>query len=140
MRERRRDYELMFIISPLAASDEGVAAVVERVRQAIESNGGEVRSVNHSSPWGRRKLAYPIREYVTGEPSRRNFTEGYYVLMHFSLNAARVIEVERTLKLTDTILRYLITVVEQKGSSSASVAAVEEEVETVEPVGESDEG
>lgn len=57
VRERRRDYELMFIISPLAASDEGVAAVVERVKQAIESNGGEVRSVNHSSPWGRRKLA-----------------------------------------------------------------------------------
>ncbi len=139
MRERRRDYELMFIISPLAATDEGIAAVIERVRQAIESNGGEVRSVNHSSPWGRRKLAYPIREYVVGEPSRRNFTEGYYVLMHFSLSAAKVIDVERTLKLTDTILRYLITVVEQKGSSSAPAAEEEVEVEAGEPVGESDE-
>lgn len=89
---------------------------------------------------GPAQTGYPIREYVTGEPSRRSFTEGFYVLMHFSLSAAKVIDVERTLKLTDTILRYLITVVEQKGSSSAPVAEVAEEVEAVEPVGESDEG
>jgi len=135
VRERRRDYELMFIISPLAASEEGIAAVVDRIKQAIEASGGEVSAVNHSPPWGRRKLAYPIREYVTGEPSRRNFTEGYYVLMHFSLSAAKVIEVERTIKLTDTILRHLITVVEQKGAAAAPAAAVE----TTEAVSEGDE-
>ncbi|GAB4430955.1 MAG: 30S ribosomal protein S6 [Chloroflexi bacterium OHK40] len=125
MRERRRDYELMVIISPLAANEEGVASVVERIRGAVESNGGEVTAVNHSAPWGRRKLAYPIREYVSGEASRRNFTEGYYVLIHFSLAAAKVAEVERAIKLTDTILRHLITLVEQKGSSSETPAAAE---------------
>lgn len=133
MRERRRDYELMFIISPLAASEDGVAAVIDRVRQAIEASGGEISAVNHTAPWGRRKLAYPIREYVTGEPSRRSFSEGFYVLMHFSLSAARVVEVERTIKLTDTILRYLITVIEQKGSAPEPAA------EATEAVSEGDE-
>lgn len=125
MRERRRDYELMIIVSPLAATEEGVNAAVERIRAAVQSNGGELTSVNQNPPWGRRKLAYPIREYVSGEPSRRNFTEGYYVLLHFSLSAARVVEVERTIKLTDTILRHLITLVETKGSAAAAPEVAE---------------
>lgn len=133
MRERRRDYEMVFIISPLNANEEGVAATVDRIRQTIESNGGEVASVNQGPPWGRRKLAYPIREYVSGEASRRNFSEGYYVLMNFSLSAAKVIELERTIKLTDTILRHLITVIEHKGGSTPPPA------ESAEPVAEKTE-
>ena len=133
MRERRRDYEMVFIISPLSANEEGIAATVDRLRSSIESNGGQVTSVNQSAPWGRRKLAYPIREYVSGEASRRNFAEGYYVLMTFTLNAARVIELERTIKLTDTILRHLITLIEQKA------AAAEPPAESAEPVAEKSE-
>lgn len=125
MRERRRDYELMFVVSPLAANEEGVAAVVERLRGVVQGNGGEVTAVNQTAPWGRRKLAYPIREYVSGEASRRNFTEGFYVLMHFSLGAAKVLELERTIKLTDTILRHLITLVETKGSTAATPEVAE---------------
>lgn len=133
MRERRRDYEMVFIISPLNANEEGVAATVDRLRQTIEANGGELTSVNQSAPWGRRKLAYPIREYVSGEASRRNFSEGYYVMFTFSLSAAKVIELERTIKLTDTILRHLITVIEQKGGATPPPA------ESTEPVAEKSE-
>jgi small subunit ribosomal protein S6 len=115
----------MFVVSPLASNEEGVAAAVDRIRGSIESNGGEVTALNQSAPWGRRKLAYPIREYVSGEASRRNFSEGFYILMHFSLNAAKVIEVERTIKLTDTVLRHLITQVETKGSAAAAPEAAE---------------
>jgi small subunit ribosomal protein S6 len=125
VRERRRDYELVIVISPLAANEEGVNAAVDRIKAVVTSNGGEVAAVNQSAPWGRRKLAYPIREYVSGEASRRNFTEGFYVLMNLSMGAAKVAEVERTIKLTDTILRHLITVVETKASAAnAPEAAV----------------
>ncbi|MFV9505834.1 MAG: 30S ribosomal protein S6 [Oscillochloridaceae bacterium umkhey_bin13] len=131
MRERRRDYEMVFIISPLSANEEGVAALVERMRTVIEDNGGNVTGTSQSAPWGRRKLAYPIREYVSGEASRRSFSEGYYVLMNFTLSAAKVIELERTIKLTDTILRHLITLVEQKGGerSEATTEVVAEKAE-----------
>ncbi|WP_245863449.1 30S ribosomal protein S6 [Candidatus Viridilinea mediisalina] len=130
-RQRPREYEIVFVVSTLVANDEGIAAVLERLRQTIEHHGGEVGAINHAAPWGRRKLAYPIREYVSGEASRRNFTEGFYVLMNFKLDAAKVIELERTIKLTDTILRYLITVIEQKGGSATADAA--------EPVAETSE-
>jgi len=114
VRERWRDYELVFIISPLHSSDDDVATIIQRIQQTIETEGGSVTTVNHNPPWGRRKLAYPIRAYAGGEASRRSFSEGFYVLLQFRLFASRVVELERTLKLTDSILRYLITVVERK--------------------------
>ncbi|MBX0330418.1 30S ribosomal protein S6 [Oscillochloris sp. ZM17-4] len=133
MRERRRNYELMIIINPLHANEEGIAAAIERVTHSIQNAGGEVTSVNQASPWGRRKLAYPIREYASGEASRRNFTEGYYVLFTFGLSAGKVTDVERTLKLSDAVMRHLITVIEQKGSSAdeapEAVEAVAEQAE-----------
>jgi small subunit ribosomal protein S6 len=119
VRERRRDYELMLIISPLASNEEGVNAVVERIKGVVESGGGEISAVNQNAPWGRRKLAYPIREYVSGEASRRNFTEGFYVLLNLNIGAAKVADIERTLKLTDTVLRHLITLVEHKAAAAA---------------------
>lgn len=128
MRERRRSYELMIIISPLYANEEGITATIERISQSITGAGGEVSGVNQAPPWGRRKLAYPIREYASGEASRRNFTEGYYALFTFSLSASKVAEVERTLKLSDSVMRHLITVVEQKGGSESDAAEATETI------------
>jgi small subunit ribosomal protein S6 len=127
VRERRREYELMIVVSPLVATEDGVNGILERLRNSIEGSNGVIGGVNHSAPWGRRKLAYGIREYVSGEASRRNFSEGYYVLIHFTLPAAKVAEVERTIKLTDTILRHLITQVEQKSTKVISTAELPEE-------------
>jgi small subunit ribosomal protein S6 len=123
MRERRRDYELLFIISPLRSSEEEITAAINRVRQAITTAGGEVNDVDQSPPWGRRKFAYPIREYAEGEASRRAFNEGYYVLCHFNLAASRVIDLERSLKLNDSVLRHMMTLVEVKGQPVAPAAA-----------------
>lgn len=112
MRERIRNYELMFIISPLHATDDEVDSIIQRIQNSIENAQGEILSVNHNSPWGRRKLAYPIRAYAGGEASRRSFNEGYYVLMHFSMTATRLDDLEQTIKFTDPILRHLVTLVE----------------------------
>ena len=122
MRERRRDYELMFIVSPLRASEEEVTNTINRVRQAVTAAGGEVTDVDHSAPWGRRKFAYPIREYAEGEASRRPFTEGYYVLCHFNLPTGQITTFERSLKLNDAILRYLMTLVETKAQLAPQAA------------------
>lgn len=124
MRERRRDYELLFIIPPIRMSDEEIRNTIERISQTITNLGGVVTSTNHAPPWGRRKFAYPIRAYVEGEASRRVFTEGYYVLMHFQMAADRVAELERLLKLNDAVLRYLLTLVEVRGTAPAVVTTV----------------
>jgi small subunit ribosomal protein S6 len=129
MRERRRDYELLFIISPLRSSEEEIANAVNRVRQSIAGAGGEVTDVDQSPPWGRRKFAYPIREYAEGEASRRPFNEGIYVLCHFNLASTRIPEVERALKLNDSVLRYLLTLVDPrtlgKGQPVATAASAD---------------
>jgi small subunit ribosomal protein S6 len=118
MRERRRDYELLFIISPLRSSEEEITTAINRVRQSITAVGGEVTSVDQSAPWGRRKFAYPIREYAEGEASRRPFNEGFYVLCHFSVTTSQIPAIERALKLNDAVLRYLLTLVDARGQLS----------------------
>jgi small subunit ribosomal protein S6 len=133
MRERRRDYELMFIISPLRASEEDITATITRVHQAVATAGGAVTNTDQGPPWGRRKFAYPIREYAEGEASRRAFSEGYYVLCHFNLPAANIPDVERSLKLNDAVLRYLLTLVDARGQpislGTTSVSGAESRVE-----------
>jgi small subunit ribosomal protein S6 len=124
MRERRRDYELLFIVSPLRSSEEEIASTINRVRQAITNAGGEVTDVDQSPPWGRRKFAYPIREYAEGEASRRPFNEGNYVLCHFNLASTRIPEIERALKLNDTVLRYLMTLIDPRTQSAPLVTTV----------------
>jgi len=124
MRERRRDYELLFIISPLRSSEEEITTAINRVRQSITAVGGEVTSVDQSAPWGRRKFAYPIREYAEGEASRRPFNEGFYVLCHFSVATSQIPAIERALKLNDAVLRYLLTLVDARGQLSPRPSAV----------------
>ena len=121
MRERRREYELLFIISPLQSSEEQIAAATQRVQQTITNAGGEVTSVENSAPWGRRKFAYPLREYAEGEASRRNFSEGFYILLRFTAASTALVAIERSLKLNDTVLRYLLTLVEQRGRDALAV-------------------
>ena len=93
-----RGYELMYIISP-EKDEEGIASLVARVNETIETLGGKVEEVVQTEPWGRRRLAYPIQ----------HFEEGYYVLTYFSAEAGRLAELERVLRLSDGILRYLLT-------------------------------
>jgi small subunit ribosomal protein S6 len=139
MRERRHDYELMYIISPLRTTEEEISGTIGRVSQAITSLGGEVTATNHATPWGRRKFAYPIREYAEGEASRRIFNEGYYVLVHFSLPTTAIVELERTLKLTDAVLRYLLTAVDARGLQEVPAGAAAAPAEA-EDAGDEDEG
>jgi len=124
MRERRRDYELLFIISSLHSSEEEIANTINRVRQSVTTLGGEVTNVDHSAPWGRRKFAYPIREYAEGEASRRPFNEGFYVLCHLNLPTTQIPGLERALKLNDAVLRYLLTLVDARSQVSPKVSAV----------------
>ncbi len=119
MRVRQRDYELMFIISPLRSSEDDINNTIGRVQQNITNAGGQIGTVEQGPPWGRRKFAYPIRKYAEGEASRRPFTEGYYVLINFSLPTNQIPEIDRALKLNDAVLRHLLLLVEHKGVAAA---------------------
>jgi small subunit ribosomal protein S6 len=122
MRDRKRDYDLLFIVSPMRSSEDEIAATIERVSQQIATVGGSVNGVQQTSPWGRRKFAYPLREYAEGEASRRVFNEGYYVLVNCSLPTAQIRELERVFKLNESILRYMMTQTEPRPAVATEVA------------------
>ena len=91
---RVNDYEVMFIVHPEADQD-GVTAISEQFAKWVSDQGGEVTK---SSVLGRRKLAFAIRRQ----------TEGTYVVVDVRLTGNSLAEVERSLKLHEQILRYLI--------------------------------
>ena len=88
-------YEVLYIIVP-ELDEEAIRASIDKFKGIVESNGGEVVSVDE---WGKKKLAYAI-DYKT---------EGYYVLMSFNSAPEFPPELERNMKNDEAILRYLVT-------------------------------
>ncbi|KQO10620.1 small subunit ribosomal protein S6 [Paenibacillus algorifonticola] len=88
-----RKYEVMYIVRP-DVEQEALQAVVEKFNGII-SNGGEVTKQDVS---GKRRLAYEINK----------IREGYYVLVHFNGTTEVVNELDRILKITDEVIRFLV--------------------------------
>lgn len=88
-----RTYELMFISSP-NTTDEDISKLTSQIEHAVTDRGGKIVKVE---PWGRRKLAYRIDK----------FDEGIYTLVHIEGNGHEIAEVERRLRVNDSIIRYL---------------------------------
>lgn len=106
-----RRYETIFILRP----DLGEAAqqdTIKRFAGLVASNGGDLID---SEEWGFRELAYRIR----GEQ------RGFYVRLDYGGNGATMNEVERNLKLSDNILRYLSVMVGDDVDPAAARAELE---------------
>jgi small subunit ribosomal protein S6 len=126
-----RRYELMLVLRPDVADDR-VQGTIDRITRSIASNeDGQIVKV---SPWGRRRLAYPIGQH----------REGSYYIIVFDAAAGLVAELERSLGITEEVMRHLVTRIERPASArrapSATQAETDEEVappeEEPEPPGE----
>jgi small subunit ribosomal protein S6 len=98
---RVRSYELMVIFHP-ETEDEALAELIGRVQTYISDADGTVTVLNRESPWGRRRLAYPIRH------ESRDLRDGIYVLFYFDVEASRTVDIEREIKLNTRIIRYML--------------------------------
>ena len=78
-----------------ALEDSARNELINRFNELVVKNGGEVERVDE---WGKRRLAYAINYK----------TEGYYVLMYIKAPAELPRELERNLKISDQVLRYLV--------------------------------
>jgi len=94
-----RSYELMFIVHP-DVEESAFNELVEKVNGWIKDSGGEVEKVDL---WGKRKMAYPIQKQ----------NEGQYVLMNTQLEPDFCSDLEHNLNLQETVMRFLITAVEE---------------------------
>lgn len=89
-----RDYELGFILNP-EVNEEQTRTIVERIEQIVSKYGGQVMRVNQ---WGRRRLAYPIDHH----------RDGLYVFIDMILTPETVGELDRTLKVSEEVIRHII--------------------------------
>ncbi len=89
-----RNYELMSIFRP-DLEDQALQDAVDKLSGLIAARGGEVAS---SDIWGRRRLAYPIRD----------FRDGVYTVTQLKLDPKNADELERSLQLSDQIIRHLL--------------------------------
>jgi len=90
-----RDYELGFILAP-EVNEEQTRGILDRVGQIVATRGGEIVRVNQ---WGRRRMAYPIEHH----------RDGYYVFVDMIAAPETITELERTLRVSEEVLRHMIT-------------------------------
>jgi small subunit ribosomal protein S6 len=95
-----RTYEILFIADPNLGEPE-VDALAAQVQGFVEKDGGKLQKVEK---WGKKRLAYDVRRH----------REGYYVLLVVEGTGAMVKEVERRIKVTDGIIRYLTVRVDEE--------------------------
>jgi small subunit ribosomal protein S6 len=88
-----REYEFTFVVQP-EISDEGVQAISQRFEGVLASHASEKLFYED---WGRRRLAYEIK----------NFQKGHYQVLHFLSDGKVIPELERSARLDDSILRFL---------------------------------
>ena len=93
-------YELLYIMKP-TVEEEARAALIARFADIVKNDGGEIENIDE---WGMRKLAYAI-DYIS---------EGYYVLMNFKAKADVPAELERNLKISEDVMRFMIVKKEQE--------------------------
>lgn len=92
-RSRATDYETIFILQPNIDSDASEKAIA-RVLNAIEQGGGKLLKVES---WGKRRLAYMIGKQ----------RKGFYVYVRYLGYRGLVAEIERNLRMLDTVLRHM---------------------------------
>jgi small subunit ribosomal protein S6 len=85
-------YETLFVVHP--EKGPRMKEFIERFKKVVEGQEGIVSQVDE---WGLRDLAYRIEKQG----------KGFYTLMRYKATGRAVEELERNLKLTDGILRYL---------------------------------
>lgn len=90
-----RNYELAYIADP-DLDDEAIKSLEERIQSWIEAASGKTVNIDR---WGKKKLAYPIQKQ----------SEGYYVIMDTEMPPEAGRSLEQNLRLSEQILRYLIT-------------------------------
>ncbi len=90
-----RNYELAYIAHP-ELDETTLTNLDERVAGWIDAAGGKTIKVDR---WGKRRLAYEIQKQ----------TDGYYFILDIEMPADACIVVERDLRLSEQILRFMIT-------------------------------
>jgi len=102
-----RFYELMSISVPDGTPEE-LIETADAVAGYITAAGGSILRTSNESPWGRRRLAYPIRH------NSADLRDGFYTLYHFEIKPEGIEDIEREIRLNERIIRHLMLVLDNE--------------------------
>jgi small subunit ribosomal protein S6 len=100
----------MFIVRPDAV-EEDVDKLIAGFSATVTGGGGEVKSVEKM---GRRKLAYMVRK----------FNDGNYILLTMEADGAGVLELERRLRVTEPVIKFITVRIDEEEKRLAKVKAL----------------
>jgi small subunit ribosomal protein S6 len=109
----QREYETIFILRPDTNQD-GIQLVNTRVRGVIEQMNGKLLKLDN---WGKRKLAYEVKKQL----------KGIYLYWQYLGTSGVVEEIERNLRMLDSVVRYYTVKVDEDIDPTARPQAVDEE-------------
>jgi small subunit ribosomal protein S6 len=105
-----RTYELMFIVRP-DMTDEDLDKLISTLQSAVPASGGTVKSVEKM---GKRRLAYTVRR----------FHEGIYVLLVVEGGGVVMHELERRLRVTEPVIKFLTVRIDEEQKRLAKIKAI----------------
>jgi len=104
------EYEIAILFDPDLEID--IEKSTQKVEKIFVDNGGKIVKVDN---WGKRKLAYPIKKHESA----------LYSIYTLQFPPQSVIKVEKTLNITDEVIRFLITRPDLKAIAKAEAAKAE---------------
>ena len=105
-----RTYELMFIVRP-DMTDEDLDKLISTLQSVVPASGGNVVRVDKM---GKRRLAYAVRR----------FHDGIYVLMVVEGGGAAIHELERRLRVTEPVIKFLTVRIDEEQKRLAKIKAL----------------
>jgi small subunit ribosomal protein S6 len=105
-----RTYELMFIVRP-DMTDEDLEKLISTLQSVVPASGGTVHKVEKM---GKRRLAYAVRR----------FHDGIYVLMVIEGGGAVIHELERRLRVTEPVIKFLTVRIDEEQKRLAKIKAL----------------
>ena len=107
-----RTYELMFIVRP-DMTEEDQDKLISTLEAAVTSSGGQVKSMEKM---GKRRLAYTVRK----------FHDGLYILLTFEGGGGLVHELERRLRVTEPVIKFLSVRIDEEQKRLDKIKAIKD--------------
>ena len=105
-----RTYEVMYIVRP-DVEEADLDKLIEGFEKNVTDGGGEVKS---TEKMGRRRLAYTVRK----------FNDGFYVLMTIAAAGALIGEIERRLRVSEQVIKFITVRMDEEEKRLAKVKAI----------------
>ncbi len=105
-----RTYEVMFIVRP-DVEEADLDKLIEGFSANVTNGGGEITAVEKM---GRRRLAYTVRK----------FNDGFYVLLTIAAAGSLIAEIERRLRVSEPVIKFLTVRTDEEDKRLAKVKAI----------------